>query len=122
MEKLILNFPPIRFFLFPFLHHHITDGEKNLQFYRKTIARRPRLITGRISKKFLHQLYDCERRLTMSKPLEKAEKNEVIENMLEGLSKMLGTPRSIAFKTSTCVTCGSEAKDLILAKDLIFHQ
>ena len=47
----------------------------------------------------------------MNKPLEKAEKNEVIENMLEGLSKMIGTPRSVAFKTSTCVTCGSEAKD-----------
>ena len=47
----------------------------------------------------------------MNKPLEKAEKNEVIENMLEGLSKMLGTPRSVAFESSTCVTCSGEAKD-----------
>lgn len=46
----------------------------------------------------------------MNKPLKKEEKNEVIENMLEGISKMLGTPRSIAFKTSTCVICSGEAK------------
>ena len=47
----------------------------------------------------------------MIKPLEKAEKSEAIENMLEGISKMLGTPRSVAFKTSTCVTCNGEAKE-----------
>ena len=47
----------------------------------------------------------------MNKPLEKAEKNEVIENMLEGLSKMIGTPRSVAFESSTCVTCSEGAKN-----------
>ncbi len=47
----------------------------------------------------------------MNEPLKKAEKNESIENMLESFSKMLGTPRSVAFETSTCVTCGGEAKD-----------
>jgi len=46
----------------------------------------------------------------MNKPLEKAEKNEVIENMLESLSKQLGTPRSVAFESSTCVTCSGKAK------------
>jgi len=43
MEKLILNFPP-NFSFFPFLHHDITDVEKYLKFYRKTIARLELLI------------------------------------------------------------------------------
>ena len=49
----------------------------------------------------------------MNKPLEKAEKNEVIENMLESISKMLpfGTPRSVAFQSSTCVTCSGKATE-----------
>ena len=47
----------------------------------------------------------------MNEPLKKAEKNEVIESMLEGFSRMLGNPRSVAFESSTCVTCSGEAKD-----------
>jgi hypothetical protein len=47
----------------------------------------------------------------MSKPIEKAEKSPVIESMLEGFSKLLGNPRSVAFKLQTCVTCNGPAKD-----------
>jgi hypothetical protein len=52
-----------------------------------------------------------ERRVIMSKPFDNEGKNEVIERLLEDFSKIIGTPRSVAFKTSTCVTCGGEAKD-----------
>ncbi len=45
----------------------------------------------------------------MNKPIEKEEKSDVIEGMLEKFSKVLGTPRSIAFKTGTCVICSGEA-------------
>jgi hypothetical protein len=45
----------------------------------------------------------------MNKPLQKEGKSQVIENILESFSKQLGNPRSVAFKTSTCVTCGKDA-------------
>jgi len=47
----------------------------------------------------------------MSKPNNYEPKSDVIENILEEFSKRIGTPRSVAFKTSTCVTCGGEAND-----------
>jgi hypothetical protein len=47
----------------------------------------------------------------MNKPIESEGKNEVMENLLEAFSKKIGTPRSVAFKTSTCVTCSGEASD-----------
>jgi len=49
--------------------------------------------------------------MMMNKLFDTEGKNEVIENLLEEFSKIIGTPRSIAFKTNTCVTCGGEAKD-----------
>tara|TARA_B100001029_G_scaffold179043_1_gene187201 strand:+ start:1355 stop:1573 length:219 start_codon:yes stop_codon:yes gene_type:complete len=45
----------------------------------------------------------------MSNQIEKEKKSEVIEKMLEEVSKHLGTPRSIAFKTGVCVMCSKEA-------------
>mgnify|MGYP001160761563 FL=1 len=39
----------------------------------------------------------------------KAEKSEVIENILENLSQRMGNPRSEAFKNNTCVICGGSA-------------
>ena len=47
----------------------------------------------------------------MSKLIDKAEKSEVIENILEGVSQLIGTPRSVAFKEGICVLCGGEAKE-----------
>jgi hypothetical protein len=49
--------------------------------------------------------------MMMNEPLENKGKNEVMENLLEGFSKMLSTPRSVAFKENTCVTCSGEAKE-----------
>jgi hypothetical protein len=63
------------------------------------------------SDNFLHQLYICERRTMMNKPFDTEGKSEVIENLLEDFSKLIGTPRSVAFKMNTCVTCGGEAKE-----------
>jgi hypothetical protein len=45
----------------------------------------------------------------MNKPLEKAEKSDAIESILEGVSKSLGTPRSVAFESSACVICSGPA-------------
>jgi len=47
----------------------------------------------------------------MNNSIDNEAKNEVIENLLEEFSKIIGTPRSIAFKTNTCVTCSGEAND-----------
>ena len=43
--------------------------------------------------------------------LKKAEKSEVIENALENISGLIGTPRSVAFEQQICVMCGGDAKE-----------
>ena len=45
----------------------------------------------------------------MSKPLEKAEKSDVMEWLLESFSSTIGTPRSKAFEEQVCVLCGGPA-------------
>ena len=47
----------------------------------------------------------------MNNKLDKAEKSEVIESMLERVSSMIGTPRSLAFKEGICVLCTGPATD-----------
>jgi len=47
----------------------------------------------------------------MDNKIEKAEKNEAIEGMLERLSGIIGSPRSVAFEQGICVLCGGEAKE-----------
>lgn len=47
----------------------------------------------------------------MSNLIEKAEKSEVIENMLEEVSKLMAAPRSTAFTAQSCVMCGNEATE-----------
>ena len=38
-----------------------------------------------------------------------SEKHPVIENILEELSAVIGTPRSTAFSQKLCVMCGGDA-------------
>ncbi len=38
-----------------------------------------------------------------------SEKHPVIESILEELSSVIGTPRSVAFSERLCVMCGGEA-------------
>jgi len=47
----------------------------------------------------------------MNDSIEILGKGEGIENLLEEFSKIIGTPRSVAFKSNTCVTCSGEAND-----------
>lgn len=47
----------------------------------------------------------------MSNSIKKAEKSDVIENMLEEISQFLNTPRSMAFGQQSCVMCGGEASE-----------
>ena len=47
----------------------------------------------------------------MKESIDNEAKNEVIENLLDEFSKIIGTPRSVAFKTNTCVICSGEANE-----------
>jgi uncharacterized CHY-type Zn-finger protein len=38
-----------------------------------------------------------------------SDKNPVLEGLLEELSAILGTPRSVAFPEKRCVICGGDA-------------
>ena len=46
----------------------------------------------------------------MSKSFDNEGKSEAMESLLESFSLKLNTPRSIAFRENTCVTCGGETK------------